>query len=274
MRNYKAWPMVLHSRATDFGDELMGKDTDTFRKRLTGGEQLIGTFIKTPSPIVAEVLSLSELDLFCIDTEHAPFSRLETDLCISAVRAADRPSLVRVADDSPTEIRNALDSGATGILVPHVTSAKQAEAIVRAAHFGDGGRGYAGSSRAADYTTKSMADHLADSRERTTVVVQIEDIAALPNVAQIAAVEGIDALFVGRFDLAVAMQKSASDKELIATVRDICAAGQSAGTTVGMFTSDLDEIAGWREAGASLFLLSSDQSMLLAGANALAQSTR
>ncbi len=252
----------------------MERNTDTFRQRLTGGNPLIGTFLKTPSPIAAEVLSLSDLDVFCIDTEHAPFGRLETDLCISAFRAADRPSLVRIADDSPTEIRCALDSGATGILVPHVTSAEQAEAIVKAAHFGDGGRGYAGSSRAAEYTTKSMADHIADSRERTTVIVQIEDIAALEHVAQIAAVEGVDALFVGRFDLAVAMRKSASDKEVIATVRDICAAGQSVGTAVGMFTSNLDEIPDWREAGASLFLLSSDQSMMLSGANALAQAIR
>lgn len=252
----------------------MGNNTNTFRKRLAAGDLLVGTFIKTPSSIVAEVLSLSELDLFCIDTEHAPFGRLEVDLCVSAFRAADRPSLVRVANDSPTEIRNALDSGATGILVPHVTSPEQAAAIVKAAHFGDGGRGYAGSSRAADYTTKSLADHIADSRERTTVIVQIEDIAALDHVAQIAAVDGVDALFVGRFDLAVAMQKNPSDAELIATVRDICAAGKSAGTTVGMFTSNLDEIPDWRDAGASLFLLSSDQSMVLAGANALAQSIR
>lgn len=252
----------------------MERNADTFRKRLTGGDPLIGTFMKTPSPIVAEVLSLSDLDVFCIDTEHAPFGRLETDLCISAFRAAGRPSLVRIADDSPTEIRCALDSGATGILVPHVTSAEQAEAIVKAAHFGDGGRGYAGSSRAAEYTSKSMADHIADSREQTTVVLQIEDIAALEHVAQIAAVDGVDAVFVGRADLAVAMQKSVSDKQVVATVRDICAVGQSVGTTVGMFTPDLDEIPDWRDAGASLFLLSSDQSMVLNGANALAQSIR
>ena len=184
------------------------------------------------------------------------------------------PSLVRVANDSATEIRNALDSGASGILVPHVTSAEQATAIVTAAHFGDGGRGFAGSPRAADYTTKSMSDHLRDSRERTTIVLQIEDIAALPHVAQIAAVEGVDALFVGRADLSVAMDKSVMDKDVVATVQDICVAAQSAGTAVGMFTPALDEIPDWRDRGASLFLLSSDQSMLLAGANDLAQSIR
>lgn len=250
----------------------MGNSTDTFRKRLIAGDAMMGTFLKTPSSIVAEVLGLSDLDTVAIDSEHAPFGRVELDSCIAAFRAADMPSLVRIADDSSTQIRNALDSGATGIVVPHVTSADQAAAIVKASHFGDGGRGFAGSPRAADYTKKSMADHIADSRKHTAVIVQIEDIAALENVAQIAAVDGVDCLFIGRADLAVGMQRGVSDKEVIATVRDICAAAQSGGTAVGMFTPDLAEIPEWREAGASLFLLSSDQSMLLAGANALAKS--
>ena len=252
----------------------MANSTDTFRKRLTDGEPLMGTFIKTPSSIVAEVLGLSDLDTIAIDSEHAPFGRVELDACIATLRAADMPSLVRLADDSSTQIRNALDCGASGIVVPHVTSAEQAAAIVKASHFGDRGRGYAGSPRAAGYTTKSMADHLADSRERTAVIVQIEDIAALDNVAQIAAIDGVDCLFVGRVDLAVAMRKGVSDKDVIAKVRDICAAARSEGTAVGMFTPDLAEIPEWREAGASLFLLSSDQSILLAGANRLAQSIR
>lgn len=252
----------------------MANSTDTFRKRLIAGDAMMGTFIKTPSPIVAEVLGFSDLDVIAIDAEHAPFGRMELDSCIAASRAADKPSLVRLSDGSPTEIRNALDCGATGVVVPHVTSAEQAKAIVKASRFGDGGRGFAGSPRAANYTKKSMADHIADSREQTTVIVQIEDIAALENVAQIAAVEGIDCLFIGRTDLAVGMQKGVSDKDVIATVRDICAGTRSEGTAVGMFTPDLAEIPEWREAGASLFLLSSDQSMLLAGANTLAQSIR
>jgi len=186
----------------------MATNISKFRKRLEDGEPLIGTFLKTPSPIVAEVLGLSDLDVVAIDIEHAPFGRVELDLCIAALRAAEIPSLARIADDSPTEIRNALDSGATGIVVPHVTSAKQAAAIVKAAHFGEGGRGYAGSSRAADFTTKSMADHIADSREQTTVVAQIEDLAALDNVAEIAGVAGIDCVFIGRVDLAVAIRRT------------------------------------------------------------------
>ena len=249
----------------------MGANIDSFRRRLIAREALIGTFQKTPSSVVAEILGLSDLDAVCIDTEHAPFGRLELDQSIAALRAADMPNLVRTADDSPREIRNALDSGATGIVVPHVTTADQARAIDKASYFGDQGRGYAGSPRAADYTIKSMADHIADSRENTTIIVQIEDIAALDNVADIAAVDGVDCLFVVRADLAVAMQTSLFVEEIIDIVKAICAAGQKASTTVGMFTPDTAEIPAWREAGASLFLLSSDQSMLLAGTKALAQ---
>ena len=252
----------------------MENRSNSFRHRLCAGDTLIGTFIKTPSSIVAEVLSLSSLDVVCIDTEHAPFGRLELDQVVGVFRAADMPALVRTGDDSPREIRNALDSGATGVLVPHVTSAEQAARIVKAAHFGEGGRGFAGSSRAAEYTTKSMAKHLADSSSQTTVIVQIEDIAALDNVADIAAVDGVDALFVGRVDLAVAMQKAVSDAGVVDAVKGVCAAAKDASPAVGMFTPNLAELPDWRNAGASLFLLSSDQSMLLAGANQLVESIR
>ena len=250
----------------------MRKNTSEFRERLRSGEPLIGTFIKTPSPIVAEILGLSNLDVVVIDCEHAPIGRTELDLCIAALRAADKPCLVRVADDSPTEIRNALDSGATGIVVPHVATAEHAARVVKAAHFGDGGRGYAGSPRAAGYATKAMADHLADSRAETIVVVQIEDIAALPNVAAIAAVDGVDCLFVGRVDLAVAMGKGVSDTVVVDAVRAVCADARNADPAIGLFTPNLDELPDWIDEGASLFLLNSDQSMLLDSANALADS--
>lgn len=245
-----------------------------FREALRDSAPMMGTFMKTPSPVIAEVLALSDLDVIALDAEHAPFGRLETDLCIAALRAAQMPCLVRVSDDSPSELRNALDSGADGVIVPHVISAGQAERIVKACHFGDGGRGFAGSPRAAGYGTQSMQQHLELSGEKTTVIVQIEDLPALDNAADIAAVDGVDAVFVGRIDLAVAMGKSAMDKAVVDAVEDVCRACSAAGTAVGMFTPDLSELPRWRELGASLFLLSSDHSMLLGGANQLAAEIR
>lgn len=241
----------------------------TFCDRLRSAQPLLGTFVKTPSSIVAEVLARSDLDVHCIDVEHAPFGRLELDQCIAAFLALDAPTLVRVPSDSPHDIRSALDSGATGILVPHVTTAAQAERIVKASHFGDGGRGYAGSTRAAEFTTRKMSDHLGISRKHTAVVVQIEDPEALDNLESITAVDGIDAVFIGRIDLAVALGKPATDATVISAVKDICTATRKAGTTVGMFTPDVSELREWVAAGASLFLLGSDQSFVLDGASRL-----
>ena len=244
---------------------------ESFRARLCAGELMMGTFLKTPSPIVCEVLGLSTLACVCIDAEHAPFGRMELDACASAFRAADMPSVVRVQTCSAGEILGALDSGATGIVLPHVVSGEQAAEFARAAHYGPGGRGYAGSSRAAGYTTKPMALHIQDSAARTTVIAQIEDAEALLNLDQIAATKDIDCLFVGRMDLTVSLgATSPLDTRVVDAVHKICEAGRRHGKAIGMFIPPGEDCMMWQAKGASLFLLGSDQQFLLDGASALA----
>jgi 2-keto-3-deoxy-L-rhamnonate aldolase RhmA len=239
----------------------------TFKESLIRGDPIVGAFVKTPSPIVFEVLGLTALDCLCLDAEHAPFDRLSIDACVMAARAAGKPVLVRTPSAAPEHILNALDCGAAGVVLPHVRSAEEARAAVLAAHFGAGGRGYTGSTRAARYGTKPMATHLSASASETTIVAQIEDIEAVEAVEAIAGVPGIDALFVGRVDLTVAMgATSQDDPRVIAAVERICAAGRAAGRAVGMFLSRASDIPAWREKGASLFLLGSDHSFMLAGA--------
>ena len=139
--------------------------------------------------------------------------------------------LVRLPSAAPEQVLNALDSGATGIVVPHIRSVEEARAIVAASRYGAGGRGYAGSSRAAGYTTRSMADHLRNSAEQTVVIAQIEDPEAVEAIDAIAAVDGIDALFVGRVDLTVAYgAASQDDPRVIAAVE--AGARQGAATAV------------------------------------------
>ena len=108
----------------------------TLKKRLAQKELIVGTFVKTPAPIVVEVLARTALDCVCLDAEHAPFDRGSLDLCLMAARAGGMASLVRVASAAPEHILNALDCGATGVLVPHVRSAAEAEAVVRSVHYG------------------------------------------------------------------------------------------------------------------------------------------
>lgn len=247
----------------------------TLKARLAAGERIVGTFVKTPSPIIVEVLALTELDCLCLDAEHAPFDRLAIDACVLAARAGGKDVLVRVPSTQPEHVLNALDCGATGVVAPHVRSVAEAEALVRMAHYGASGRGYAGSSRAANYTTRSMADHLTASGASTVVIAQIEDPEAVEAIEAIAQVEGIDALFVGRADLTVAYGTTdQDDPRVVAAVERICAAGKAAGRPVGMFLARPSDIPQWAAKGASLFLLGSDHGFLLAGAKALVETGR
>lgn len=245
------------------------------KQRLAAGERIVGTFVKTPAPIIVEVLGLTALDCLCLDAEHAPFDRLAIDGCAMAARAAHMPLLVRVPSMAPEHILNALDCGATGVVAPHVRSAAEAEAFAKACRYGHGGRGYAGSSRAAGYTTRNMAEHLERSAAEAVAVAQIEDPEAIEDIDAIAAVNGIDALFVGRVDLTVAYgAASQDDPRVLSAVERVCEAGRRHGRAVGMFLARIEDVPFWAAKGASLFLLGSDHGFLLAGAADLVASTR
>lgn len=246
----------------------------TFKTRLRTREQLVGTFQKTPSPMICEVFGRTDLDVICLDAEHAPFDRGDIDACLLALKAVGKPSLVRIPANRPEHILNALDCGADGILVPHVITGEDVAALAANAHFGTG-RGYAGSTRAAGYGAKAMAEHKQASAETTAVIAQIEDAEALDHLDDLFAEKRIDAFFIGRADLSVSLGADGpNDPAVISAVERICEVGFAAGATIGMFTGNLDEIPKWRGLGATLFLLGSDHSFMLAGATSLIQQLR
>lgn len=244
----------------------------TFKQRIAARDPMLGTFVKTPHPHIVEVLASTGLDCLCLDAEHAPFDRRDLDLCILAARAASIPVIVRPPSSAHEQILNALDCGADGVLVPHVRSAEEAQAVAKASHYGAGGRGYAGSSRAAGYGSIAIPDHLADSAARSIVIAQIEDLEALDDIDAISAVEGIDALFIGRIDLTIALGCTDPDDPKVVEALDlIIAAAKNSGRPVGMFTSKPADAAMWRDKGVSLFLLGSDHGFLKSGATGLRQ---
>jgi 2-keto-3-deoxy-L-rhamnonate aldolase RhmA len=239
------------------------------KQRLAAGDMLWGSFLKTPSPILVEVLASAGLDLLCLDAEHAPFDRTGIDLCVMAARAAELPVIVRTPTAAAEHILNALDCGADGVLLPHIRSADEARAAVKAAHYGRGGRGYAGSSRAAGYGLTPMPRHQAASAERTVVIAQIEDVEAVEAIGAIAAVEDLDALFVGRIDLTVALGETDPDAPaVLAAVERVLVAAKAAAVPVGMFVPRDADVSSWASKGARLFLQGSDHAFVRAGAKA------
>ncbi len=242
----------------------------TFRQRLRSGEPVIGTWVKTPCYLVTDVLGRSALDTLCLDAEHAPFDRGDLDASLMIGRQLDMPMLVRVPTGAPHHVLNALDCGAAGVLAPHITSAATAEAFVKACRYGPGGRGFSGSARAAEFTGRTMRDHVEASNAGVTAIAQIEDAEALDAIDAIAAVENLDCLFIGRADLAVSLgTTNAADPVVMKAAERIAEAGRRAGKAVGSFVSDLAELPFWRDRGITFFLLESDQVFLLRGAAAL-----
>lgn len=135
--------------------------TANLRSRVLARETLASTFVKTAEVTVVEVLATSGLDFIVLDAEHAGFDRGRLDACLAVARALDFPAMVRISSGSEENILMALDGGAVGVVVPHVDSVEKAQRIAKAAHFGRGGRGFAGSTRWADFTMQPMDAVLA-----------------------------------------------------------------------------------------------------------------
>ncbi|MEM7723009.1 MAG: aldolase/citrate lyase family protein [Pseudomonadota bacterium] len=242
----------------------------TFRQRVLDGDVLAGTFMKTPSVDVLEVLILAGLDFVCLDAEHAPFDRAGLNACAAVARAADFPFVVRVPSAAPSDIGMALDAGATGIVVPHVMDAATAARVAKASRFGHGGRGYAGSTRWAGFGTSTMPDLLERSRTETLVIAQIEDPEAVEDCEAIAATDGVDALFLGPADLSVAYGKTnQTSPELHAAMARVGAAAKANGKAYMTFSANAEASKALMEHGFTVFFVASEHAWMLQGARAL-----
>lgn len=238
---------------------------NTLHSSLQSGNTQVGTFVKIPSPIIMEVLALSGLDFVILDAEHAPFDRGSLDQCIMTCRLSNLPTLVRVENTLPSTLLNALDCGASGLQIPHVKSAAQAEELVKLCRYGHGGRGYAGSTRAANYGGTGIKEHLENNVE-PLIVAQIEDPEGVDDIDAIAAVEGISALFIGRVDLTVAYNETDQNaNRVLQACHKICQAAKKHNKPVGIFLPNESQVTQWQEAGVSFFGISSEHNMIKEG---------
>lgn len=248
-------------------------DTMSFRERLGSGQALMGTFIKSPGVHGVEILGELGIDFVVIDAEHAPWDRAAVDHALLAARAHGMPALVRV--QGAADILDALDCGATGVMVPHVSTPETAAAVAAACRYRGGSRGFSNSPRAGRYGGIGLGAHVQASDARTTVIAMLEDPEALDHAEAVAAIEGIDAFFLGRGDLTVALGESSTDAD---TVRRAVAlfveAVKAAGKPLCAFVGQVSEVAPLRALGITAFIVASDQAWLRQAANAQLQQFR
>lgn len=242
------------------------------KESLGKGSPVLGLFIKIPAIQVVESLAMAGLDFIVLDAEHAAFGSSELDRCILAGRSVNLPVLVRLRESTPAAILQALDMGAAGVVVPHITSAGQAETIVAATRYEGGTRGFSGMHRAAGYGAISASDFKAASDASTLVIAQIEDSAGVENIAAISAVDGIDALLIGPADLAVSLGvNSPGDPAAQRAIDIILAAATKAGMRSGIFLPSTEHTSAYRDKGASFFIIATDQSLLVNAASEIAR---
>jgi 4-hydroxy-2-oxoheptanedioate aldolase len=236
-------------------------------QRLDAGP-LVGSFVGIPHPAVVEVMAWAGFDFLCIDGEHAALGPADVEELIRAADACGIPAIVRVFQVGP-EVGHALDSGAAGVLVPRVESAAQAAAAVAAVRYPPAGSRGAGIGRAARYG-RPFAEYLAEANERVLLAVQVETRAGVEAAAEIAAVPGVDLVFVGPGDLAVSLGVPMWAEEHRGAVESVLHAAGTAGVRTGIFCLAPDQVHEWENEGVRLFLLSGDLGLLgAAGAGAV-----
>lgn len=238
-------------------------------------EPLVGLWSASGSTVAAEILAGSGADLLVVDGEHGPVDLRDILHVLQAVEVYPVTTLVRIPWNDPVRVKQILDLGAQNLIVPMVSNAEQAQAAVAATRYpgapGErpGIRGI-GSALARSARWGGVAGYVAGADAHVSVVVQIETAEGVRNAAEIAAVDGVDAVFVGPSDLAGSLGHpgAPSEPEVVAAVDATIAAVRGAGTPVGVNAfapADQDRVLA---AGASFVVVSADVTLVAQGARA------
>ncbi len=178
----------------------------SLRERLRAGETVIGSWLNSGSPIVAELMAACGFDFLCVDVEHSAVDLPQTQQLFQAIRSGHPKcaALVRMHGVDYAFVKRYLDAGAHGVVAPLVRTREEAELLVQAAKYPPQGLRGVGFCRANDYGLR-VADEFARANDEILVAVQIEHIEAVRNIEAILSVPGIDAAFIGPYDLTASM---------------------------------------------------------------------
>jgi staphyloferrin B biosynthesis citrate synthase len=239
-----------------------------FRKRLLNRELLIGTFCKTPTSHATEIIGSLGYDFVMLDEEHAPWTRQTLEVGFLGARAFGTAGLVRIARPDANSILSALDDGAIGVMVPHVSSVEKARNIAFWARYKGGTRG-SGVGRGGDYGGRPAEAHYELSDATTTVIAMIEDREALEHIDEITAVEGIDGFFLGRGDLGLSLSNAIGpvptvEEAVQIVARSVLKSGKAlCAVTTNMASDDAKKMI---DLGVTALMVASDQGFIRAGA--------
>lgn len=243
-----------------------------FKQALKEGRQQIGLWNSLPGPLVAELLATCGFDWVVIDTEHAVTDIPDTLAMMQAMAPYRSHAVVRPAANDPVLIKRVLDLGAQTLILPYIQTADEARAAVAAIRYAPRGiRGVAGMTRASIFG--QVAGYHQRAEEELCLILQVETAEALSRIPDIAAVDGVDALFIGPADLAASMGHAGNTAhpEVVAAIERGIRAITEAGKPAGILTLDPEFAERCMEWGTTFTAVGMDIALLAQGARALAR---
>jgi 2-dehydro-3-deoxyglucarate aldolase len=246
-----------------------------FRQDLIAGKRLIGCWASLGSPITTEVLGVAGFDWILLDAEHAPNDVLTLVPQLMALKDSVSAPVVRPPSNDVVVIKRLLDAGFHNFLVPFVEDADEARRAVAATRYPPAGvRGVSVSQRSNRYG--AVPDYFRIVNDTIAVMVQIESRAGVRAAASIAAVDGVDGLFIGPSDLAAAYGYlgAAGHPEVQEAMAQVIAAARSAGKPVGILAPVEADARRYLAMGASFVAVGSDLGVLRMATQALCDKYR
>ena len=243
-----------------------------FKQALRSGQTQIGLWMGLADPYAAELCAGSGFDWLLIDGEHAP-NDLRTILAtLQAVDAYPSHSVVRIPHGDAALIKQVLEIGATTLLVPMVESAAQAHELVRAMRYPPQGQRGVGSGLARSSRWTRYPDYLREANEHICLLVQVESAEALAQIEEIAAVDGVDGLFIGPADLAASMGHlgEPAHPQVRAAIEAAIARIARAGKASGILCADESLARRYLALGARFVAVGVDTTLLVRATSALA----
>jgi len=182
----------------------MDMPVNTFKRAINEGRTQLGAWLVSGAPSTAEALGCAGFDFLVVDMEHTPVDTPEMVEMLRTIAGTPAQAMVRLVWNDPVWLKRVLDGGAQTVLLPFVQTAEEAKRAVAATRYPpDGIRGVAGNHRGSRFGT--VPDYLKNAASELCVMVQIETVKGLDNLAAIAAVPGVDSIFIGPSDLAASM---------------------------------------------------------------------
>ena len=253
----------------------MDLPVNRFKQALREGRQQIGLWNSIPGPVVAEAIATAGFDWVVIDTEHSLTDVPDTIVSMQAMAPYPVTPVIRTAWNDLVLIKRYLDLGAQTLLIPFVQSADEARAAVEAMRYAPRGmRGVAGMIRANRYA--AIPDYMARAEGELCLLVQVETALALERIEEIAAVDGVDGLFIGPNDLAASMgfPGQMMHPAVQAAIRDAVHRIAATGKAAGILTFDHAFARTCMSWGATFTAVGMDLALMVQSARALAAEFR